>query len=35
MAYTSAMGSLERTAPNTSVIDVPYHLGDTEDFEAH
>jgi amino acid transporter len=21
--------------PNTSVIDVPYHLGDTEDFEAH
>jgi len=22
MAYTSAMGSLERTAPNTSVIDV-------------
>ena len=23
------------TRPNTSVIDVPYHLGDTEDFEAH
>jgi len=21
--------------PNTNVIDVPYHLGDTEDFEAH
>jgi len=21
--------------PNTSVIDVPYHLGDTDDFEAH
>ncbi|HEV2251547.1 MAG TPA: APC family permease [Candidatus Limnocylindria bacterium] len=21
--------------PNTSVIDVPYHLGDTEDFESH
>jgi len=21
--------------PNTSVIDVPYHLGDSEDFEAH
>jgi amino acid transporter len=23
------------TRPNTSVIDVPYHLGDPEDFEAH
>jgi amino acid transporter len=23
------------TRPNTSVIDVPYHLGDAEDFEAH
>jgi hypothetical protein len=22
------------TRPNTSVIDVPYHLGDTEDFET-
>jgi len=23
------------TRPNTSVIDVPYHLGDPEDFDAH
>ena len=23
------------TRPNTSVIDVPYHLGDTEDFSPH
>jgi len=23
------------TRPNTSVIDVPYHLGDTEDFRPH
>jgi len=23
------------TRPNTSVIDVPYHLGDAEDFEPH